>query len=50
MDLRPGAEVFRDEGITQLRSAGDTETHRRYPHGIGFAPVDDYSPYYELAL
>ncbi|MEO1057249.1 MAG: hypothetical protein AAFY28_10085 [Actinomycetota bacterium] len=46
----PGAEVFRDEGITQLRSAGDTETHRRYLRRMGFAPAGDDSPYYELAL
>ncbi len=46
----PGAEVFREQGITELRSAGDTETHRRYLHRMGFVPATDDPPYYELAL
>ena len=36
----PGAATFRDAGITTLRSAGDTATHRRYLEGMGFRAAD----------
>lgn len=36
-----GADTFRRDGITRLRSDGSTATHRRYLEGMGFAPTDD---------
>ena len=46
----PGAGVFRDLGIEQLRSAGDTDTHRRYLHRMGFTPLPDDPGTYQLTL
>jgi hypothetical protein len=45
----PGADVFRDDGITTLRSAGSTDTHRHYLERIGFRPTDD-GDFLELPL
>jgi hypothetical protein len=45
----PGAEVFRADGITAVRSAGSTDTHRRYLERIGFHPTDD-GDFLELPL
>ncbi len=36
-----GADVFRNDGITTVRSYGSTETHRKYLERIGFRPTDD---------
>lgn len=46
----PGADVFRADGIHELRSAGTTDTHRKYLGRVGFraSPTDD--DLYELTL
>jgi hypothetical protein len=46
----PGAQVFRADGIDQLRSAGTTDTHRKYLERVGFRPSTDEPDVYTLAL
>ena len=46
----PGAHVFRSDGIDQLRSAGVTDTHRKYLERVGFRPSLDDPDLYELTL
>ncbi len=46
----PGAEVFRDDGITELRSAGDTDIHRKYLQRVGFTPTSGDPDLYRLTL
>jgi hypothetical protein len=46
----PGADIFRDDGITSLRSAGTTDTHRKYLERVGFRPSPTDPDLYELAL
>ena len=46
----PGAQVFRADGIDQLRSAGITDTHRKYLERVGFHPSATDPDLYELAL
>lgn len=46
----PGAQVFRADGIDQLRSAGTTDTHRKYLERVGFHPSSDNPDLYELTL
>ncbi len=46
----PGAAVFRKLGFTELRSAGDTDTHRKYLQRVGFHPSATDSDLYELTL
>ncbi len=46
----PGAQVFRADGIDQLRSAGVTDTHRKYLERVGFHPSLDDPDLYELTL
>ena len=46
----PGAQVFRADGIDQLRSAGTTDTHRKYLERVGFHPSPDDPDQYTLAL
>jgi len=46
----PGAQVFRADGIDQLRSAGTTETHRKYLERVGFSRSPDDADLYTLAL
>jgi hypothetical protein len=46
----PGAAVFRADGITELRSAGTTDTHRKYLERVGFHPSVADSDLYELTL
>ncbi|MGA7758906.1 MAG: hypothetical protein WBL31_07070 [Ilumatobacteraceae bacterium] len=36
-----GAEVFRRDGITTVRSHGSTDTHRKYLERMGFRATDD---------
>lgn len=36
-----GADVFRRDGITTVRSYGSTDAHRKYLERIGFRPTDD---------
>jgi hypothetical protein len=45
-----GAEVFRTDGITQLRSEGVTDTHRKYLERVGFATSSTDPDLYELTL
>ena len=45
-----GADVFRRDGITAVRSTGDTDTHRKYLQRIGFQPSSSSPDLYELAL
>ena len=45
-----GAAVFRADGITELRSAGTTDTHRKYLERVGFHPSAAEDDLYELAL
>jgi hypothetical protein len=42
--------VFRADGITELRSAGTTDTHRKYLERVGFHPSVADSDLYELTL
>jgi hypothetical protein len=46
----PGADVFRADGIDQLRSAGTTDTHRKYLERVGFQASADEPDLYTLAL
>ena len=46
----PGAQVFRADGIDQLRSAGTTDTHRKYLERVGVHPSPDDPDQYTLAL
>lgn len=46
----PGADVFRFEGIDELRSAGTTDTHRKYLERVGFRASTTDSDLYELTL
>ncbi len=46
----PGAEVFRADGIDRLRSAGTTDTHRKYLARVGFQPSPTDPDVYELTL
>jgi len=46
----PGAQVFRADGIDQLRSAGTTDTHRKYLERVGFRPSSGDPDLYTLAL
>ena len=46
----PGATVFRADGIDQLRSAGTTDTHRKYLERMGFRASPDEPDLYTLAL
>lgn len=46
----PGAQVFRADGIDQLRSAGTTDTHRKYLERVGFRASADDPDLYELTL
>ena len=46
----PGAQVFRADGIDQLRSAGTTDTHRKYLPRVGFRLSSDDPDVYTLAL
>ena len=45
-----GADVFRRDGITTVRSTGNTDTHRKYLQRVGFHPTPDDPDLYELAL
>lgn len=45
-----GAQVFRADGITQLRSEGVTDTHRKYLERVGFVASSTDPDLYELAL
>jgi len=46
----PGAQVFRADGIEQLRSAGTTDTHRKYLERVGFRLSPDEPDLYTLTL
>ena len=46
----PGAQVFRADGVDQLRSAGVTDTHRKYLERVGFRQSSDDPDLYELTL
>ncbi len=46
----PGADVFRADGIAELRSAGTTDTHRKYLERIGFRASSADPDLYELTL
>jgi hypothetical protein len=46
----PGAQVFRADGIDRLRSAGTTDTHRKYLERVGFRASSTDPDLYELAL
>jgi hypothetical protein len=46
----PGAEVFRSDGIDRLRSAGVTDTHRKYLERVGFEASPSDPDLYELTL
>jgi hypothetical protein len=46
----PGADVFRADGIAQLRSAGTTDTHRKYLERVGFRASVTHPDLYELTL
>jgi hypothetical protein len=46
----PGAAVFRADGITELRSAGTTDTHRKYLDRVGFRASSTEDDLYELTL
>ena len=45
-----GARVFRADGIEQLRSAGTTDTHRKYLERVGFRLSPDEPDLYTLSL
>ncbi len=45
-----GADVFRADGITQLRSTATTDTHRKYLERVGFIPSGQQPDLYELSL
>jgi hypothetical protein len=42
--------VFRADGIGRLRSAGTTDTHRKYLERVGFRASTTDPDLYELAL
>ena len=46
----PGAEVFRADGIAELRSAGTTDTHRKYLERVGFTASPAAPDLYQLTL
>jgi len=46
----PGAEVFRSDGITELRSAGATDFHCKYLERVGFRASPADPDLYELTL
>jgi hypothetical protein len=46
----PGAQVLRADGIEQLRSAGTTDTHRKYLERVGFRLSPDEPDLYTLTL
>jgi hypothetical protein len=46
----PGANIFRNDGITALRSSGTTDTHRKYLERVGFRPSPTAPDLYELTL
>ncbi len=46
----PGAEVFRRDGVTALRSAGTTDAHRKYLERVGFQPSPGDPDVYQLPL
>jgi hypothetical protein len=46
----PGAAVFRADGFDALRSAGTTDTHRKYLERVGFVASASDPDLYELAL
>ena len=46
----PGAAVFRSDGFERLRSAGTTDTHRKYLERVGFHPSAADPDLYELTL
>ena len=45
-----GAEVFRADGIAELRSEGVTDIHRKYLERVGFHPSAAHEDLYELTL
>lgn len=45
-----GADVFRADGITELRSAGTTDIHRKYLERVGFRPSAHEVDVWELNL
>jgi hypothetical protein len=45
-----GAAVFRADGITELRSEGVTDTHRKYLERVGFHRAPDDPDLYQLTL
>jgi hypothetical protein len=47
---RAGAQVFRSDGITDLRSEGVTDTHRKYLERVGFQASSADPDLYELTL
>ena len=46
----PGADVFRSDGITGLRSAATTDAHRKYLERVGFRAATTDPDLYELDL
>ena len=46
----PGADVFRADGIDQLRSTGTTDTHRKYLERVGFQASATDPDLYTLTL
>jgi hypothetical protein len=46
----PGSSVFRADGIDELRSAGTTDTHRKYLERVGFRESTTDADLYELTL
>ena len=46
----PGEAVFRADGFERLRSAGTTDTHRKYLERVGFHPSATEPDLYELTL
>ncbi len=45
-----GAHVFRTDGITELRSDGVTDTHRKYLERVGFHQAPNNPGLYQLTL
>lgn len=45
-----GADVFRADGITELRSAGTADAHRKYLERVGFHPSATDADMWELTL
>lgn len=46
----PGADVFRTHGITEVRSAGTADAHRKYLERMGFHPSATDADMWELTL